>query len=113
MKRGEGFSELVKIFYRKGNSVKRSRPFSEPPGSEDVKVAVLIPFPKISSWEPQVRRKGGAGGVWGRPRHNSPEFVPPPWIGGRERERERERENKKKKQNKQKNRKRKKGRNEV
>ena len=33
-----------KDFYRKGNSVKRSGPFSE-----KWKVAVLIPFPKISS----------------------------------------------------------------
>ena len=38
-----------KEFYRKGNSVKRSGPFSDPPESENLKVAVLIPFPKISS----------------------------------------------------------------
>ena len=36
-------------FYRKGNSVKRSGPFGELPDSENLKVAVLIPFPKISS----------------------------------------------------------------
>ena len=42
----EGFG---KDFYRKGDSVKRSRPFSEPPDSENSKVAVLIPFPKNSS----------------------------------------------------------------
>ena len=37
MKRGEGFGErgVGKDFYRKGNSVKRSGPFSEPPGSEN------------------------------------------------------------------------------
>ena len=39
-----------KDFYRKGNSVKRSGQFSEPPDSENLKVAVLIPFPKISSY---------------------------------------------------------------
>ena len=43
---GGGFG---KDFYRKGNSVKRFRPFTEPPDSENRKVAVLIPFPKISS----------------------------------------------------------------
>ena len=42
----EGFG---KDFYRKGNSVKRSGPFSEPPDSENWKVAVQIHFPKISS----------------------------------------------------------------
>ena len=41
-----------KDFYRKGNSVKRSGPFSEPPDSEKLKVAVLIPFPKILVWLP-------------------------------------------------------------
>ena len=35
-----------KDFYRKGNSVKRSGPFSEPPDSENWKVAVQIHFPK-------------------------------------------------------------------
>ena len=38
VKRGEGFGEsggFGKDFYRKGNSVKRSRPFSEPPDSEN------------------------------------------------------------------------------
>ena len=35
--------------YRKGNSVKRFGRFSEPPDSGKWKVAVLIPFPKISS----------------------------------------------------------------
>ena len=39
----EGFG---KGFYRNGNSVKRSGPFSELPDSENSKVAVLIPFPK-------------------------------------------------------------------
>ena len=39
-----------KDFYRKGNSVKRSGPFSEPPDSENRKVAVQIHFPKISSF---------------------------------------------------------------
>ena len=39
-----------KDFYRKGNSVKRSVRYSEPPDSENWKVAVLIPFPKISSY---------------------------------------------------------------
>ena len=37
-----------KDFFRKGNSVKRSRRFSEPLDSEKRKVAVLIPFPKSS-----------------------------------------------------------------
>ena len=41
----EGFG---KDFYRKGNSVKRFGQFTEPPDSENRKVAVLIPFPKIS-----------------------------------------------------------------
>ena len=39
-----------KDFYRKGNAVKRFGPFTEPPGPENRKVAVLIPFPKISSY---------------------------------------------------------------
>ena len=39
----EGFG---KDFYRKGNSVKRSGPFSEPPDSENWKVADQIHFPK-------------------------------------------------------------------
>ena len=43
----EGFG---KDFYRKRNSVKRSRRFSEPPDSENWKVAVLIPFQKVSSF---------------------------------------------------------------
>ena len=38
-----------KDFYRKGNSVKMSGPFSEPLDAENWKVAVPIPFPKISS----------------------------------------------------------------
>ena len=38
-----------KAFYRKGNSMKRSGPFSEPLDSEKSKVAVLIPVAKISS----------------------------------------------------------------
>ena len=38
-----------KDFYRKGNSVKRSGPFTEPPESEKWKVALLIPFLNISS----------------------------------------------------------------
>ena len=40
----EGFGENS---YRKGHSVKRSRPLSEPPDSEYRKIAVLVPFPKI------------------------------------------------------------------
>ena len=43
----EGFG---KDFYRKGNSVKRSGRFSEPPDSAKLKVAVLIPFPKMNSY---------------------------------------------------------------
>ena len=39
-----------KDFYRKGNSVKGSGPFSEPPDSENRKAAVQIHFPKISSY---------------------------------------------------------------
>ena len=41
---------FAKDFYTKGNSVKRSGRFSEPPNSEKRKVAVFIPFPKISSY---------------------------------------------------------------
>ena len=41
--------EFGKDFYKKRNSVKRSGPFNEPPDSESGKVAVLIPFRKISS----------------------------------------------------------------
>ena len=37
-------------FYGKGNSVKRSGPFNEPPDSENWKVAGLIPFPNINSY---------------------------------------------------------------
>ena len=37
----EGFGKDV---YRKGSSVKSSFPFSEPPDSENLKVAVLIPL---------------------------------------------------------------------
>ena len=44
----EGFG---KDFYSKGNSVKSFGPFTEPPDSENWKVAVLIPFPKISSYK--------------------------------------------------------------
>ena len=40
---------LGKDFYRKGNSVKRSGPVSEPPDSENCKVAVLIPFNRNSA----------------------------------------------------------------
>ena len=43
----EGFG---KDFYRKDNSVKRSGRFNEPPDSESLKVAVLIPFKKVSSY---------------------------------------------------------------
>ena len=42
----EGFG---KDFYRKGNSMKRSGLFSEPPDSDNWKVVLLVPFPKISS----------------------------------------------------------------
>ena len=41
--------EFGKDFYRRGNSMKRFGPFSEPPDFENRKVAVLIPFQKISS----------------------------------------------------------------
>ena len=47
MNRGFG-----KDFYRKGNSVKR---FTEPPDSENLKVTVLIPFPKISAYNLEDR----------------------------------------------------------
>ena len=52
--KGEAFSEwggfgLVRSFRRKGDSVKRPGLFSEPPDSESWNVAVLNPFPKISS----------------------------------------------------------------
>ena len=39
-----------KEFHRKSNSVKRFGPFTELPDSENGKVAVLIPFPKIRSY---------------------------------------------------------------
>ena len=42
---------LGKDFYRKGSSVKSFGPFTEPPDSENWRVAVLIPFPKISSYQ--------------------------------------------------------------
>ena len=59
----EGFG---KDFYRKGNSVKRSGPFGEPPDSENWKVAVLIPFPKISTeWiDTQVKIVGLCSACW-------------------------------------------------
>ena len=50
-----------KDFYQRGNSVKRSGPFSEPPDSENWKVAVLIPFPKISSYYMLVLLKAQLG----------------------------------------------------
>ena len=64
---------LGKDFYRKGNSVKRSGPFSEPPDSENWKVAVLIPFPKIGSYCKQDAPTrspivGSGGSSW------------PPWL---------------------------------
>ena len=51
-KGGRQFSEwgLGKDLYRKGNSVKRSGRFSELPDSENWKLAVLIPVPKIGSY---------------------------------------------------------------
>ena len=52
----EGFG---KDLYRKGNSVERSGPFSEPLDSENSKVAVLIPLPKISSYKGVLRERGG------------------------------------------------------
>ena len=51
--KGRGYSvnrRFGKDFYSKGNSVKRFGPCTEPPDSENWKVAVLIPFPKISSY---------------------------------------------------------------
>ena len=55
----EGFG---KDCYRKGNSVKRFDPFTETPDSENCKVAVLIPFPKISSYP--GKSPGTSGEVW-------------------------------------------------
>ena len=49
-----------KDFYRKGNSVKMFGPFAEPPDSENLKVAVLIPFPKISSYSKKGSQKGSS-----------------------------------------------------
>ena len=49
VKRGQAIQlneGLGKDFYRKGNSLKRFGPFTEPPDSENWKVAVLIPFPE-------------------------------------------------------------------
>ena len=49
---GNSVNEKIrKDFYRKGNSVKSSRPFSEPADSVNWKVAVLIPFIWVSSAE--------------------------------------------------------------
>ena len=63
----EGFG---KDFYRKGNSVKRSGRFSEPPDSEKWKIAVLIPFPKISSYGIRFEiwnlRWEKPGEIWGK-----------------------------------------------
>ena len=55
---GRQFSEwgVGKDFYRRGNSVKMSGPFAEPPDSENWKVAVLIAFPKISKLERERER---------------------------------------------------------
>ena len=38
---------IGKEFYRKGNSVKRFRPFSESPDSKKLKYSALIPFPDL------------------------------------------------------------------
>ena len=42
----EGFG---KEFYKKGNSVKRFRSFSELPGFKNLKSSALISFPNLSS----------------------------------------------------------------
>ena len=52
-----------KDFYRKGNSVKSFGPFIEPSDSENWKVAILIPFPKISSYENRISRRNFTGRV--------------------------------------------------
>ena len=41
----QGMRGLARIFYRKGNSVKRSGPFSEPLDSENWKVAAVLLSP--------------------------------------------------------------------
>ena len=68
-----------KDFYRKGNSVKRSGPFSEPPDSENRKVAVLIPFPKISSYSElltAIKRKSKRCGRYTTPRSPGCSYTP-------------------------------------
>ena len=50
-----------KDFYRKGKSVKRFGPFTKPPDSENIKVAVLIPCPKIRSY---LSRKCAINTFW-------------------------------------------------
>ena len=86
MKRGggnsvnQGFGE---DFYRKGDSVKRFGPFIEPPDSENWKVAVLIPFPKIRSnklirADDFFRRENFPGGPGtGIPGHLRPVIIKP------------------------------------
>ena len=49
-------------FYRKDNSVKRFGPFNELPDFENWKVAVLIPFPKITSHFPRNEEAFGKRG---------------------------------------------------
>ena len=57
-----------KELYRKGNSMKKFRPFSESPDSKKLKFSVLIPFPKFSlrlcfkSPRPHIPCRRAAGG---------------------------------------------------
>ena len=82
----EGFG---KDFHRKGNSVKRSGPFAEPPDSENKKVAVLIPFSKISSYDrPSLTKEGDVAlargfrfGFWGLPGRSSDFWSVTPTLG--------------------------------
>ena len=56
---------LVRIFYRKGNSVKRPGPFSEPPDSKNCKSCCPHPLPENQLLHPLslFRRRGNLGGI--------------------------------------------------
>ena len=55
---------FAKDFYRKGNSVKRSGPFSEPPDAEKWKVAVLIPLPQIGLETRRIHKNRCSSRIW-------------------------------------------------
>ena len=81
----EGFD---KDFYRKGKSVKRSGPFSEPPDSENGKVGVLIPFssyirPRKTKSDSKVTKSDFWGVTQKRPKSDfSTPKVTQKWLFG-------------------------------